>query len=217
MSDFLDAEYQEPDNGGVGTRRHAVWGLAVLAGIAVLVVGLMVLFGVGSSGGGQHDAIVPPPVPSTHAGAVTSAASPTGSATPTGNSSATTQPTTGGASTTPATIRSGNPCTGAATCVVDGDGGAVAAVNAYRSDHHLPPVPGSVTTGAQTCALHNGGGSTCVPHYAWTSVAKQDGAAAVTKIAGFAGPWLLDAKMSSFSVGWAYVGGSYQCVLLKSP
>jgi hypothetical protein len=226
MSDFLGAEYgdadaeaaADTDADGIGTRRHALWGLAVLVGVAAAVVGLMVLFGVGSSGGGNNNAIVPPPLPTGSAtpgqtaGATTSPASPTSAAASTSSS-----PTDTASSSTPATVRSGNPCTGAATCVVDGDGGAVAAVNAYRAQHHLPPVPGTVTANAQTCALHSGGGATCVPHYAWTSMRTQDGTAAITKIASFAGPWLLDAKMSSFSVGWAYAGGSYQCVLLKTP
>jgi hypothetical protein len=56
-----------------------------------------------------------------------------------------------------------------------------------------------------------------VPHYAWTSLADQDGAKAVRKIADFGRDWLLDPSVKTISVGWAYVGGQYECVLLKAP
>jgi hypothetical protein len=100
---------------------------------------------------------------------------------------------------------------------VDGDGGALAAVNAYRTRHGLTAVPGGVSTNAQTCAENKGTGPTCVPHYAWTAVPDQDGAQAVGKIADFGSDWLLDASTKTISVGWAYVNGQYECVLLKAP
>ena len=90
-------------------------------------------------------------------------------------------------------------------------------MNAYRTQHGLAAVPGGVTHNAQICALNKGGGSTCVPHYAWTSLPDQDGATAVTKIADFGSDWLLDKSTKTVSVGWAYVGGQYECVLLKAP
>jgi hypothetical protein len=139
--------------------------------------------------------------------------------TTTAASSSSAAPTTQAASTTPAgRTRSGNPCPNrAASCAVDGDGGAIAAVNAFRTKHGLSAVQGTVTPAAQTCAAKNGSGATCVPHYAYTSLPSQDGAKAVAKIADFAQKWLLDPKMSTFSVGWAYVRGTYECVLLKAP
>jgi hypothetical protein len=100
---------------------------------------------------------------------------------------------------------------------VAGDGGALAAVNAFRTDHGLPAVTGGVSQNAQTCAQNKGSGPTCVPHYAWTSLADQNGTKAVAKIAAFGSDWLLDRGTQTVSVGWAYVGGSYECVLLKAP
>ena len=81
----------------------------------------------------------------------------------------------------------------------------------------MTAVPGGVTTNAQVCARRRGTGPTCVPHYAWTSLGDQDGAKAVAKIASFGSGWLLDPKTTAISVGWAYVGGQYECVLLKAP
>jgi hypothetical protein len=113
--------------------------------------------------------------------------------------------------------RTGNPCESATSCVVSGDGGALAAVNAVRAAHDLPAVSGGVSSNAQTCAQNRGGGSTCVPHYAWTSLPAQNGAKAVTKIAQFSGDWLLDPNTTTVNVGWAYTGGAYECALLKAP
>jgi hypothetical protein len=98
------------------------------------------------------------------------------------------------------------------------DGGAVAAVNAFRVSHGGKAVPGTVSAQAQQCALRQGGGPTCVPHYAWQPTPVQDGARAVAGIAGRGDgtQWLLDPAVTSFSVGWAYAPGTgYQLAVLK--
>jgi hypothetical protein len=209
VTDFLDPEYGDEEDGS-GTRRHALWGLVVLACIAVLVALLMVFLG---GGGHKNDqGLLDVPVQTPH-----TSATPTTQRTSTSAAHTSTAPSTPTSPTSPSAPRTGNPCRGGNSCIVDGDGGAIAAVNALRTAHGLSRVPGAVTKNAQTCALHNGGGSTCIPHYAWTSVPAQDGKKAIAKIEDFGEAWLLDAKMSTLSVGWAYVGGSYECVLLKSP
>jgi hypothetical protein len=98
---------------------------------------------------------------------------------------------------------------------------AVAAVNSFRTSHGRSVVPATVSTRAQQCALHQGNGPTCEPHFAWEPLAVQDGATVVRMIAerGDGARWLLDSGMSAFSVGWAYLPGSrgsagqYQCVI----
>jgi hypothetical protein len=198
------------------SRRHALWALVVLGCLAVIVGCLMVLLGGG--GKAHHAANILPPVqtpatsPHHSVGAASTSHAPHSDASARAASSATT-----GASGPTGAIRRGNPCSSSATCVVDGDGGALAAVNAFRTGHGLPAVTGGVSANAQTCAENKGSGSTCVPHYAWTAVPNQNGARAVAKIAAFGSDWLLDRGTQTVTVGWAYVGGQYECVLLKAP
>ncbi len=206
----LDGDAGEEDERS--SRRHALWAMVVLGCLAVIVGSLMVLLGGG--GGTQHSVNLLPPVqtptakaPSTHqsAGGLSTAATAS-------------QPSTASAPSTPTSPpQSGDPCPSGASCPVDGDGGALAAVNAFRTQHGLAAVPGGVTRNAQLCAQHLGSGPTCVPHYAWTSLPTQDGAKAVAKIANFGRDWLLDKSTKTISVGWAYVKGQYECVLLKAP
>ena len=210
MSEMLDApEYDAEAN----RRRRAIWGLTVLACVAVIFVSLLVLFG---GGGGpsnhSHGNAVPtgPAVTyetSSHASASASKAA-------SSTAAATTAPTT---SLPASPARTGNPCNGQASCLVSGDGGALAALNSFRAQHGLAPVAGGVSTNAQTCALNQGSGSTCVPHYAWTGLPTQNGAEAIQKISQFGSSWMLDSGIQRIDIGWAYVGGQYQCVLLKSP
>lgn len=214
MSDLLEPDAQFDDEPEPGSRRHAVWALVVLGCLALLIASLMVFLGGGKDHtSGNAGLTAPlgtgPAVTTTPSATRTSAAATSSQA----------APSTRAATTTPAgRTRSGNPCPNhAASCAVDGDGGAIAAMNAFRTKHGLSAVQGSVTQAAQTCAAKNGSGSTCVPHYAYTSLPTQDGTKAVAKIADFAEKWLLDPKMSTLSVGWAYVRGSYECVLLKAP
>jgi len=215
VSDLLEPDAQFDDEPEPGSRRHAVWALVVLGCLALLIASLMVFLGGGkdnknANAGLTAPLVTGPAVTTTPSATHTNAAATSSQAAPT---------TQAAPSTTPAgRIRSGNPCPNrAASCAVDGDGGAIAAVNAFRTKHGQPAVQGSVTQAAQTCAAKNGSGATCVPHYAYTSLPSQDGTKAVAKIADFAQKWLLDPKMSTFSVGWAYVRGTYECVLLKAP
>jgi hypothetical protein len=207
VSELLNGVGEDSDDFEDPSRRRALWALLVLGCLALIIASLMVLLGGNGSpkNTDANPAVLPDPNATSSSGGGTTAPAST-SATASASSTAPTSP--------PA---SGNPCPAAPSCFVDGDGGAVAAVNAFRTKHGVPVVTGAVSAAAQTCALKNGTGPTCVPHYAWTSVPSQDGRLAVTKAAQFAGPWLLDAKMASFNVGWAYVGGQYNCVLLKSP
>ncbi len=200
-------------------RRRAAWGLTILVLLAVLIVAVMV-FVLGTSGGpskpvGLADG-------STPAGASTSA--PPSSAQSTATSAAPANSSSTSASTTPTVARptsTGSPCPSTAPCVVSGDAGQVVqALNAFRTSHGSPAVPGAVSAGAAACALGHGGGPTCQPHFSWEPVGStQDGAKVVSLIAGRGTGWLLDPQMSSFSVGWVYFpsgsGGHYECAVLK--
>lgn len=87
------------------------------------------------------------------------------------------------------------------TCILSGDvGNGVAAVNAYRTAHGKPAVPGTVSVAAQTCAVHNGSG--CTGGWAETEIANPDGTEAVDKLTDLAK--FLDPQMTDFEVGWAY-------------
>jgi hypothetical protein len=190
-------------------RRRALRGLIVLAVAAVIVTGLMLLFG---GSGRSARSVAPPPADITSSPATGPAGSSPGGATPTR-----TAPKRTRSATMPPVIHRGNPCPTQPACAVSGDAGLVAAVTSYRTDHHVPAVAGTVSTNAQTCALRRGSGSTCVPHYAWTNVPNQDAALAVSKIADFSSSWMLDPGMQRLEVGWAWNGQSWDCVLLKTP
>jgi hypothetical protein len=89
--------------------------------------------------------------------------------------------------------------------VLAGDvGNGVDAINAYRTDHGQPAVPGRVSTQAQQCALNNGNG--CSGGWAETELAKPNGRAAVQKILAFGR--LLDPQLKTIEVGWAYDPGA---------
>ena len=203
MSDLWEYE----DETGDEARHRAVWIVVVLACAAVIIVCLAVLFGRGDGSRNVANLGV--------AGSSSTSPSPD-LTTATGGPTYSSPSPTPSTSAVTGTAGAGNPCPGAPACIVPGDGGAIAAVNAYRAAHHEPPVPDGVSNGAQACALMRGSGATCVPHYAFTTLASQDGTLAVTKMAEFASSWLLDPGISSMSVGWAFVGGQYECVLLKT-
>lgn len=224
--DLLPTEPEPPDEGEDGSRRHALIGLGTLGGIAGLVVLIAVVVssvssnGHGSPKGGSPLTLfekrtspaeqttptpTPTPAPPTSTHPATHSPSPTTSAHP-----------------TPATT--GNPCPSIRPCAVTGDAGAaVAAVNQFRAHHGASPVPGTISPQAQQCALQQGEGAACEPHYAWQAVSTQDGRQVINKIAGLGGglAWLLDPRMRSFSIGWAYVPnaaggpGLYECAILK--
>jgi hypothetical protein len=189
-------------------RKRAVFGLLTLALVALLVVGLMVLLF-----GHRHNST------SGRAGAA-----------PTLPSEPPATSTAGSASTRPSSSPSTHPTTPTSTavscpsptpCAIPGDAGVVAALNALRTGHGLPAVPGAVTAGAQQCALAQGDGPSCQPSYAWQPVPTHDGTAAITLIAGRNTPWLIDSAMTSFGVGWAYVPGGpgspgqFWCAIVK--
>ena len=198
----------DSDGSDGASRRHGLWGLLVLALAAAVVVSSMMLLS--GNSGGDHRGLI----------GITDTAqpttSPTSGATPPSLSPSRTATTT---SARPRPTRTGNPCPSAAPCTVPGDGGgAVAAVNAFRVSHGGKAVPAAVSAQAQQCALQQGNGPTCVPHYAWQPTPVQDGARAVAGIAGRGDgtQWLLDPAVSSFSVGWAYAPGTgYELAVLK--
>ncbi|HEY8827761.1 MAG TPA: hypothetical protein VIM17_08385 [Jatrophihabitantaceae bacterium] len=210
MSDLLTDSGDTEDD----PRRRATWGLFVLALIATVVVTAMVFF-LGTSGGGHHDIGV---------AATDTATQPARGATETSSGERASPARSLSTSTHPAPTSTANPCPSAVPCAVTGDSGqAVAALNRFRVSHGRPPVPGAASPQAQQCALSEGSGPSCEPHYSWEPVPTQDGARAISLIAGRGDgtQWLLDPGMSSFSVGWAYTPGAgggpghYQCAILK--
>ena len=214
MSDLLTSGWDDDED--PESRRNAVRGLIVLAVLAVLVIAVVLVI-VGTSGGGNHnrrladDATILPTEPAP----TTTSASETPS-TPT--TSASTTPST---SAHPTPTSTANPCLSAGPCAVPGDdGGVVDAVNKFRISHGRAAVPGTVSDKAQQCALKQGAGPSCDPHFAWEAVPTQDGQRVVSMITarGEGKKWLLDAGITSFSVGWAYAPGSgYECAILKFP
>ncbi len=213
MSDLLTSGWDDDED--PESRRNAVRGLIVLAVLAVLVIAVVLVI-VGTSGGGNHnrgladDSTILPmePAPTTSASETPSA--PTTSASLTPSTSAHPTPTS-----------TANPCPSAGPCAVDGDdGGVVDAVNKFRVSHGRSAVPGTVSDKAQQCALKQGAGPSCDPHFAWEAVPTQDGTRVVSMITGRGEgkEWLLDAGITSFSIGWAYAPGSgYECAILKFP
>jgi hypothetical protein len=183
-------------------QRSALWALAALGIITVLVVMVMLVF---TSGGGHHNnnAQNPPvsTVPSEPASTTPPATTP--------SAPSPTPPSSTAPRTTPAPVRTGNPCPSPAPCAVQGDDAQlVAAVNAFRAAHQLPVVPGTVSPQAQQCALAQGNGPACAPSYSWEPVPAQSAAQVIALIVGRdGGKWLLDPSMVSFSVGWAYAPG----------
>jgi hypothetical protein len=210
VSDVLDGIGDDLDEGGDPSRRKSLWGLLVLACVAIVVACLMILLG-----GGKDDKNQSAPLPSDTANPVTvlphSSTPRSPDKTSEGNESSSSS-----SSAPPATVHTDNPCPDEKSCAVDGDAGLIALVNAYRTEHKRDEVDGVVSENAKKCALRQGG-STCVPHYAWTSLPKQDAAAAMKKFQGFSGSWMLDAKMTKLEVGWAWDGSGWRVALLKSP
>ncbi|HEY2983672.1 MAG TPA: hypothetical protein VGJ38_05930 [Jatrophihabitantaceae bacterium] len=213
MSDLLTSGWDDDED--PESRRNAVRGLIVLAVLAVLVIAVVLVI-VGTSGGGNHnrrladDATILPTEPAPTSSASAPPSTPTTSASFTPSTSAHPTPTS-----------TANPCLSAGPCAVDGDdGGVVDAVNKFRVSHGRAAVPGTVSGKAQQCALKQGDGPSCDPHFAWEAVPTQDGQRVVSMITarGEGKKWLLDAGITSFSIGWAYAPGSgYECAILKFP
>ena len=180
-------------------RRRAAWLLGMLGLVAVLLIVVMTALIGSDKGGGK---------PSSNAGPLDSAATSTGRSTGVSHhSSRTASHSSAGSTAATSTTAGAHPgsCPTTARCALPDDlGNAIAAVNAYRVQHGKPALPGSVSEAAKACALANGSG--CKGSWAESQVPGPDGATAVAKLVSFAK--LLDPKMTSFGVGWAFDPGS---------
>jgi hypothetical protein len=208
-----------PSDEDVQSRRRALWALLVLVLVAVFIGAIMV-FVIGSSGGGTHHGLGGSD--DTTEPTQSSSRPPTSSAARTGRTTPTRPPST---SARPKATSTANPCPSTAPCAVADDvGSAVQALNDFRVRHGRPAVPGSASAKAAQCALSQGDGASCRPHYSWQpGAATADGAKVISAIAGRSDgmQWLLDPEMSSFTVGWAYSPGAggaghYECAILKT-
>src|SRR4051812_7923304 len=164
----------------------------MLAAVAVLFVVVMSQLGTAdkpTSGKGPRalDSAVVQPSTSTPARS-------TRSSTPSGSHSSP------GSSRTRSRTTESTKCPTQKACILDGDpGNGIAAINAYRTQHGLKAVPGSVSKKAQQCAFNNGSG--CSGGWAETQLGQLDGPAAVQKILPFA--HLLE-SFKTVQVGWAF-------------
>jgi hypothetical protein len=176
-------------------RRRAAWLLGMLAVVAVLFVVVMTVLM--SNGNSDNNSSQPGPLDDAATTAPRSTSTPPSTAASTRSS---------GSPATSATSHGPASCPTAQRCALNDDiGDAVAAVNAYRTQHGKPAVPGAVSPAAQKCALNNGSG--CSGSWAESPVPGPDGEKAVAKIVQFA---KLLSPMKSFGVGWAYDPGSKQ-------
>jgi hypothetical protein len=114
----------------------------------------------------------------------------------------------------PTPPRAAGPCGAAAKCVVPGDGGLAAAIDAARAQRGAAPVTVVVSGDAQQCALALG----CSGQYALQAEPAQNGAAAVRDLGADPGSgWLLAPGTSAIGVGWAYIATyGYVAVLLRA-
>lgn len=177
-----------PDEGDGDIRRRAAWLLVMLAVVAGLIVVLMVTF-LNSSSPSK-------PKPVGIGGPGTSTDSATSSA-PARRTTARPRPTPKASSSAQGPVT--RSCPTKDICILQGDpGNAIQAINDYRKQNNMPPVPGKVSAQAQTCALSNG--SNCSGHYAFSEVPDLTGSSALDKVKSFGK--LLDPQMKSISVGW---------------
>jgi hypothetical protein len=185
-----------PEPGESDLRRRAAWLLVLLAVVAVLFLMLLTVL-LHTDGGGKSTANGTG-VDDTFSETPSSSASRTHQTRTPDRHPSRTKTATTSASTAP---RGTTSCPTPAPCILEGDvGNAVAAINAYRAQHKMSPVPGSVSAAAQTCALHRGSG--CSGGWAETELSSPDGQAAVAKIQQFAK--LLDPQMTAINIGWAH-------------
>jgi hypothetical protein len=184
-------------------RKRAAWLLVMLAVVALLFAALMITVLGSNKGHTPHAALGKDPIRSLSAG-------PHATPTPTHrqhpsaeHGSAEGSGTSGGAATGTSSTSTGaapHSCPTPAPCALDGDiGNAIAAVNAYRTAHGKPAVPGTVSPLAQKCAASNG--SDCSGGWAESPVPTPDGQAALDKVLSFAHDLN---TMKSFEIGWAY-------------
>jgi hypothetical protein len=217
MSDLWTSPSDEEK---AASRRHAVWGLLLLVATAVVIIALMLLvFGRSPTGRGSEAASGAVATTETTQPAVGASGAPARI-----SARSSVPPRSLSTSPRPQETSTANPCPSTAPCAVGGgDAGVVAALNGFRTSHGRAAVPGATSSQAQQCALSQGDGPSCAPHYAWQPVTGHDGAMAISMIAGRGdgAQWLLDPDMKTISVGWAYVPGGagspgqYECAILK--
>lgn len=204
MSHLSVNEYDEEQT----RRRHGLWGLAVLVMLAVIVVSFMILFTGGHTGGsnnlGQDDSTLSGalPTPGTSSTADRSSTAPATSASSSASSSSA-APT----------------CVGSGSCPLSGQvAGIAAGINDLRINQGLRPVPASASAAALQCALAQGNGPTCAPHYMFAGVGAPTAAAAVAALQNVNESWLLDPTITHLQIGWTRGSdGRYYCAVLKFP
>jgi hypothetical protein len=193
---------------GTHERQRAAIVLGVIAIVALIIVGIMVAL-LGSSKSN------PPTTDGQPTGPPVSLISPSGKH-PSGHA---TKPHPKTHSTQPHSSPDNAPvsCPGAAPCDLPDDvGNAIAALNSYRTQHGKPAVHGAVTQAARTCAVSSG--NTCPNGFYWEPVGRS-GRQVIQKIAANGGDsWLLDDRMTSVQVGWAYIPSSksFECALVSN-
>jgi hypothetical protein len=195
--DVLHGIGEDPNGGSPQDRRHALWLLLALFVAAVLVAGLMVLFGRGS--GPNH---VATPLPTgtellgtSHSPSIANDITSTISVPP---------------PSTPATA-SVNPF-GATP-----GGDVLVAVNALRASHQLAPVAGGASLAAAACAQELGRGPACEPHYIFASAPRKVASVGVQQIQAFNATWLLDPATTRMEYGWSEGSGRFFLAILKWP
>ncbi len=190
-------------------RQRAAIVLGVIAIVALIIVGIMVAV-LGSSNNNTTTTTNGHPT-----GPPVSLISPSGKH-PSGHA---TKPHPNNHSTQPHSSPNNAPvsCPSAAPCDLPDDvGNAIAALNSYRMQHGKPAVHGAVTQAARTCAVTSG--NTCPNGFYWEPVGRS-GRQMIQKIAANGGDsWLLDDRMTSVQVGWAYIPSSksFECALVSN-
>lgn len=213
---------QDPDTQpipavGTGERQRAAIALGVLAIAALVVVGIMVaVLGSDSSNSNGTGTKAGPSGPAV---TVTNGPQPSGRHSG-GHKNKPTKPAHRSHANQP-TSRPGNAsvsCPTSSPCTLPDDvGKAVAALNAYRAAHGKAPVSGRVTQAARTCAVT--AGNSCPNGFYWEPVGRS-GKQVIQKISasGSGVSWLLDGRMTSVQVGWAYIPSShsFECALVSN-
>ena len=185
-----------------GDRKRGLWGLTVLAMLAVIVITFVVLF-TGSKEGGPDDLPVATDTASTEP--ITNltpstSKSPTPSSAPTSSSSPSSKPSP-----------SKPPQTDEALALAE-------RINALRAQSNLPAVPAAATRGARECAAANGSSPSCRPHFIYATVASTDALTTMDALQQVSATWFLEATTTRMEIGWAKLaGGNYNVAVLKNP
>jgi hypothetical protein len=207
--DTRDPDTQPLRAVGTGERQRAAIALGVLAIVALIIVGIMVAVLGSNSNSGKTVNGTPTGPAVTYTGSNRPSNAPSGHATkPRGHHHKVPAGRPGNA---PVSCPTSSPCD-----LPDDVGNAVRALNAYRTQHGKPAVRGSVTQAARTCAVSSG--NQCPNGFYWEPVGRS-GQQVITKIAANGGDsWLLDSRMTSVQVGWAYIPSSksFECALVSN-